>query len=75
MKHYNPFRWHVVEFAPGSCAVRRRALCGLWWTYSDIDDLKYNWGVGHIKYCLTPSREKAIAVAGFLRSDCTVIWP
>ena len=73
-KFYNPFKWHVVEYTKGVYAVRKRSILPLWWVYSDIDDFQYTWDLGHIKYCLTPDREKAIFVAKIRRQGGEVAW-
>lgn len=65
MKIYNPFKWHVVEFANGEFAVRRRSVFGLWWVYASIRNPQYTWTSRSeiLEYAITKDRDLAIKVA------------
>lgn len=77
MKLYNPFRWHAAETPTGQFVVRRRPWWLFCWTYADVSGDGYVWtSFNHVcKYCYTPQKNEAIALAQRLRQTARVIWP
>ena len=69
MKFYNPFKPHIVEFADGNFAVRKRGWCGLLWVYKDCkgwsvsgrSDIQW-WLEEHIQHCKVRTYAEAMEV-------------
>lgn len=62
MKLYNPFKLHIVQFADGTYAVRKRVWRGLFslshcWRY--LTNNSKNWEVYVYSYCKHKSYENA----------------
>lgn len=64
-KFYNPFKPHIVQFANGKFAVRRRIFIG--WEYKERtefnnSDCEYWWyKVEYVKkYCMVDTHEQAV---------------
>jgi hypothetical protein len=69
MKFYNIFKPHIVEFADGNFAVRKRGWCGLMWVYKDraawlggfFEDIMW-WPIAHIDHAKVNTFERAVEV-------------
>ena len=69
MKFYNPFKAHIVEFADGTFAVRKRGWCGLIWVYKDSHGWRYSenseiqwWSATYLRHCKVETYETALRV-------------
>ena len=69
MKFYNPFKPHIVEFADGTFAVRKRGWLGFMWTYKDrmgwcsSSDSNIQWWLtDYLKHCKVNTFEQAVEV-------------
>jgi hypothetical protein len=69
MFKYNIFKPHIVKFADGNYAVRKRGWCGLLWVYKDrsawlggfFESIMW-WDIGHIDHCKVSTFDKALEV-------------
>jgi hypothetical protein len=69
MKFYNIFKPHIVEFADGNFAVRKRGWCGLMWVYKDrnawmggfFEDIMW-WTLEYIDHSKVSTFDKAMEV-------------
>lgn len=77
MKIYNPFSWHVVQFAGGGYAVRRLSYLLVFWVFADKTGDGYKWTEArHIgEWCLMKDKESAVNLAQVLRLSAKVVWP
>jgi hypothetical protein len=69
MKFYNIFKPHIVEFADGTFAVRKRGWLGFMWTYKDCNGWRYSstsniqwWLDDYLKHCKVKTYEAAVQV-------------
>jgi hypothetical protein len=69
MKFYNPFKAHIVEFADGTFAVRKRGWFGFVWTYKDragwchsaTSNIQW-WLDDYLNHCKVRTHEEALDV-------------
>lgn len=69
MKFYNPFKPHIVEFADGTFAVRKRGWLGFMWTYKDRNGWSYSttsdiqwWLNDYLRHCKVGTYDEAVKV-------------
>lgn len=69
MKFYNPFKPHIVEFADGTFAVRKRGWLGLLWIYKDCMGWSYSttsniqwWTNNYLRHCKVKTYDEAVKV-------------
>ncbi len=69
MKFYNPFKAHIVEFADGTFAVRKRGWLGFVWMFKDRNGWSMTstseiqwWLEDHVKHCKVRTYDEAVNV-------------
>jgi hypothetical protein len=69
MKIYNPFKQHIVRFADGTFAVRKRGWLGGAWVYKDRDGWcspssnRIQWWLeDHLKHCKVTTYSHAVEI-------------